>query len=94
MARLARAIQGLQALVPAALDRPKPLTNRPFRLKDPALTETIMSADVQGREETKLANGGGAFPFWVSVLNVTVFVAILFAIVYGVIWAIGAAFGG
>ena len=29
-----------------------------------------MSADVQGKEETKLANGGGAFPFWVSVVNV------------------------
>jgi hypothetical protein len=53
-----------------------------------------MSADVQGKEETKLANGGGAFPFWVSVFNVVVFVAILFAIVYGIIWAAGAAFGG
>ncbi|MCP5411953.1 MAG: hypothetical protein H6924_07445 [Alphaproteobacteria bacterium] len=53
-----------------------------------------MSADVQGREETKLANGGGAFPFWVSVVNVAVFVAVLFAVVYGVIWAVGAAFSG
>ena len=29
-----------------------------------------MSDEVQGREETKLANGGGAFPFWVSVVIV------------------------
>lgn len=49
-----------------------------------------MSTDVQGREETKLANGGGAFPFWVSVVNVAVFFAVLFAIVYGVIAVIGA----
>ncbi len=34
----------------------------------------MATADVQGKDETKLANGGGAFPFWVSV-----------AIVYGVI---------
>ena len=44
-----------------------------------------MSADVQGQEETKLANGGGAFPFWVSVAVVAGFFAILFGIVYGVI---------
>lgn len=49
-----------------------------------------MSTDVQGREETKLANGGGAFPFWVSVVNVAVFFAVLFAIVYGVIAVAGA----
>jgi hypothetical protein len=52
-----------------------------------------MSADVQGKEETKLANGGGAFPFWVSVANVAIFFAILFAIVWGIIWVAGAAFG-
>lgn len=53
-----------------------------------------MSADVQGREETKLANGGGAFPFWVSVVNVVVLFAILFAIVAGVIWLVSAAIAG
>ena len=30
----------------------------------------MATADVQGKEETKLANGGGAFPFWVSVVIV------------------------
>ena len=44
-----------------------------------------MSADVQGKDQTKLANGGGAFPFWVSVAVVAGFFAILFGIVYGVI---------
>ena len=44
-----------------------------------------MSDEVQGREETKLANGGGAFPFWVSVVIVVGFVAILFGAVYGLI---------
>jgi hypothetical protein len=44
-----------------------------------------MAADVQGKEETKLANGGGAFPFWVSVAIVAGFFAVLVAIVYGVI---------
>jgi hypothetical protein len=44
-----------------------------------------MSTDVEGREQTKLANGGGAFPFWVSVVIVTGFFAILFGIVYGII---------
>jgi hypothetical protein len=44
-----------------------------------------MSADVQGKDQTKLANGGGAFPFWVSVAIVTGFFAVLVAIVYGVI---------
>jgi hypothetical protein len=53
-----------------------------------------MSTDVQGREETKLANGGGAFPFWVSVVNVAVFFAVLFAIVYGIIWLVSAAVAG
>ena len=61
-----------------------------FRL---ALGASDMSADVQGKEETKLANGGGAFPFWVSVVNVAIFFAILFAIVWGIIWVAGAAFG-
>ena len=44
-----------------------------------------MSEDVEGRDETKLANGGGAFPFWVSVAIVGGLFAILVAIVYGVI---------
>ncbi|HEX4179065.1 MAG TPA: hypothetical protein VHY57_11535 [Rhizomicrobium sp.] len=44
-----------------------------------------MSADVQGKDQTKLANGGGAFPFWVSVAIVAGFFAILFGIVYGVV---------
>lgn len=44
-----------------------------------------MSADVQGKDQTKLANGGGAFPFWVSVAIVGAFFAVLVAIVYGVI---------
>ncbi|HEX4270030.1 MAG TPA: hypothetical protein VHZ32_01530 [Rhizomicrobium sp.] len=44
-----------------------------------------MSADVQGKDQTKLANGGGAFPFWVSVAIVGGLFAILVAIVYGVI---------
>lgn len=41
--------------------------------------------DVMGHEETKLANGGGAFPFWVSVLIVAAFFAFLFGIVYAII---------
>jgi hypothetical protein len=44
-----------------------------------------MSADVQGKDQTKLANGGGAFPFWVSIAIVAGFFAILVGIVYGVI---------
>ena len=44
-----------------------------------------MSADVQGKDQTKLANGGGAFPFWVSVAIVAGFFAVLVAIIYGVI---------
>ena len=44
-----------------------------------------MSEDVEGRDETKLANGGGAFPFWVSVAIVGGLFALLVAIVYGVI---------
>jgi hypothetical protein len=61
------------------------LTNAVPGLKDPPEGDFPMSADVQGKEETKLANGGGAFPFWVSVVIVVGFFAILFAIVYGVI---------
>ncbi len=45
----------------------------------------MATADVQGKEETKLANGGGAFPFWVSVAIVGGLFAVLVAIVYGVI---------
>ena len=44
-----------------------------------------MSADIQGKDQTKLANGGGAFPFWVSVVIVAGFFAVLVGIVYGVI---------
>ena len=42
------------------------------------------TADVQGKEETKLANGGGAFPFWFSVTMVVVVIAALFAVFWGV----------
>jgi hypothetical protein len=42
-------------------------------------------SDVQGREETKLANGGGAFPFWVSVAIVAGLFAVLVAIIWGAI---------
>ncbi len=45
----------------------------------------MATADVQGTEETKLANGGGAFPFWVSLVIVASLFAALIAIVYGVI---------
>ena len=45
----------------------------------------MATADVQGKEETKLANGGGAFPFWASVVIVGGLFAVLVAIVYGVI---------
>jgi hypothetical protein len=44
-----------------------------------------MSADIKAKDETKLANGGGAFPFWVSVVIVAGFFAVLFAIVYGIV---------
>jgi hypothetical protein len=44
-----------------------------------------MSDEVQGKEVTKLANGGGAFPFWVSVVIVAGFVALLFGAFYGLI---------
>ena len=33
----------------------------------------MATQDVQGKDETKLANGGGAFPFWVSVVIVAGF---------------------
>jgi hypothetical protein len=45
----------------------------------------MTTQDVQGKEETKLANGGGAFPFWVSVVIVSALFAGLVAVVYGVI---------
>jgi hypothetical protein len=45
----------------------------------------MATADVQGKDETKLANGGGAFPFWVSVAIVAGLFAVLVGIVYGVI---------
>ena len=45
----------------------------------------MATADVQGKDETKLANGGGAFPFWVSVAIVAGLFVALIAIVYGVI---------
>jgi hypothetical protein len=44
-----------------------------------------MAEDVQGKDETKLANGGGAFPFWFSVTVVVGLLAVLVAIVYGAI---------
>jgi hypothetical protein len=44
----------------------------------------MATADVQGKEETKLANGGGAFPFWFSVTMVVVVIAALFAVFWGV----------
>jgi uncharacterized membrane protein YqhA len=43
-----------------------------------------MSEDVEGKDETKLANGGGAFPFWVSIAIVGGLVAVLVALIYGV----------
>jgi len=54
-------------------------------LKDARKGVLAMSDEVQGREETKLANGGGAFPFWVSVVIVVGFVAILFGAFYGLV---------
>jgi hypothetical protein len=44
-----------------------------------------MSDEVQGKEQTKLANGGGAFPFWVSVVIVVGAFALLFGAFYGII---------
>ena len=45
----------------------------------------MATADVEGKDQTKLANGGGAFPFWVSVVIVAGFFAILFGIVYSIV---------
>jgi hypothetical protein len=45
----------------------------------------MATEDVQGKDQTKLANGGGAFPFWVSVVIVAVFFAVLFGAVYGIV---------
>jgi hypothetical protein len=42
-------------------------------------------SDVEGRDETKLANGGGAFPFWVSVAVLLGLFAVLVAIIYGAV---------
>jgi hypothetical protein len=44
-----------------------------------------MSEEVEGRDETKLANGGGAFPFWVSVAIVGGLFVLLVAVIYGVV---------
>jgi len=43
----------------------------------------------QIREETKLANGGGAFPMWFSVAMVVAVLAVLFGIFYGLMWLFG-----
>jgi hypothetical protein len=45
----------------------------------------MATADVQGKDQTKLANGGGAFPFGVSVVIVAGLFAVVFGIVYGVV---------
>ncbi len=45
----------------------------------------MATADIQGKDETKLANGGGAFPFWVSVAIVGGLFVVLVGIIYGVI---------
>jgi len=45
----------------------------------------MATADVQGKDQTKLANGGGAFPFWVSVAIVAGLFAVLVGIVYGIV---------
>ena len=45
----------------------------------------MATVDVEGKDETKLANGGGAFPFWVSVAIVGGLFALLVAAVYGVV---------
>ena len=45
----------------------------------------MASADVEGKDQTKLANGGGAFPFWVSVAIMAGLFAVLIAIIYVVI---------
>jgi len=45
----------------------------------------MATQDVQGKDESKLANGGGAFPFWFSVTMVVVVIAVLFGIFYGAI---------
>jgi hypothetical protein len=61
------------------------LTNTSLVLKDRRKETFMATQDVQGKDETKLANGGGAFPFWVSVVIVAGFFAVLFGIVYGVV---------
>ena len=42
----------------------------------------MATQDVQGKDQTKLANGGGAFPFWGSVVIVAVVFAILLGLMY------------
>jgi len=42
----------------------------------------MATQDVQGKDQTKLANGGGAFPFWVSVLIVAGVFAALLGLMY------------
>jgi hypothetical protein len=49
-----------------------------------------MSEDVEGKDETKLANGGGAVPFWVSIAIAAGLFVVLVAIVYGVIQLVSA----
>ena len=45
----------------------------------------MATQDVQGKDQTKLANGGGAFTFWVSVVIVAGLFAVLVGIVYFVV---------
>ena len=45
----------------------------------------MATEDVQGKDQTKLANGGGAFPFWVSVVIVSAGFALLFGAFYGLV---------
>ena len=45
----------------------------------------MATQDVQGKDQTKLANGGGAFPFWVSVAIVTVVFAGLVGLIYAIV---------
>jgi len=45
----------------------------------------MATEDVQGKDQTKLANGGGAFPFWASVAIVAGLFAVLVGIIYGIV---------
>ena len=42
----------------------------------------MATEDVQGKDQTKLANGGGAFPLWVSVVIVAGIFAGLLGLMY------------